>query len=213
MRRRKLIGELSRNLPRNYTPKPKHLNPFSPQHFGAKISPFWPPFVGLPSNGLSVAAAHSTSQSALFLGFFLATAKRAKNERGPCACKFSFPPKNHRTRARSDAPRENLPVDPDERLFEVLCQSSTSRPGISHKGPSRIRPERQSPHDSQWLRGIPLSPLSCPPHFEPTSSRPFYGCILRPVFSLRCRGLSRFLWQDATKMGLFPLGPAAVAQT
>ena len=37
-RRRKLIEELSRNLPRNYQPKRKHLNAFSPPHLRTKIS-------------------------------------------------------------------------------------------------------------------------------------------------------------------------------
>ncbi len=48
-RRRKLIEELSRNLPRNYQPKRKHLNAFSTPHLRTKIRPFWPPFVELPS--------------------------------------------------------------------------------------------------------------------------------------------------------------------
>ena len=47
--RRKLIEELSRNLPRNCQPKRKHLKPFSPQHLRTKISRFWPPLVELPS--------------------------------------------------------------------------------------------------------------------------------------------------------------------
>ena len=48
-RRRKSIEAFSKNLPRNYRPKRRHLNPFSPHHFGTKISRFWPPFVELPS--------------------------------------------------------------------------------------------------------------------------------------------------------------------
>ena len=113
------------------------------------------------------------------------------------------------------APTRHAKISPLTRTSDCSkCCASPARvaPGFPIKAPLGYAPSDSPPHDSQWLRGIPLSPLSCPPHFEPTSSRPFYGCILRPVFSLRCRGLSRFLWQDATKMGLFPLGPAAVAQ-
>ena len=85
--------ELSGNLPRNCRRKPKYLKPFSPRHFGAKISCFWPPFVGLPPNGLPAADVHSTSRSALFLGTFLATANRAKKPRARVPANSLFRPK------------------------------------------------------------------------------------------------------------------------
>ena len=93
-RRRKSIEALSRNLPRNYQSTRKHLNPFSPQHFGTRISPFWPPFVELPSLRV-VRCCDAFYQpkcpvSRLFLGH---CENGQKTARAVCL-QLSFPPKN-----------------------------------------------------------------------------------------------------------------------
>ena len=123
-RRRKLIRAFSRNLPRNYRPKRKHLNPFSPRHFGTKISPFWPPFVEPPSRWVVR------------------------------SCRAFYPPK--------------CPVS---RLF--LGHRKTGEKRRARAVCLRILFSAQKPCKNGWAERLSW-------------------------------GLSRFLWQEATKMGLSP---------